>query len=443
MMTDVNPRTLSFKKLTHQIVGVTAATLIVISLASMAVVLSHMLHDARQRAEHTLDVIGTVYGTALRSPLGTYNRFNEPRIWIMQGGRHVVAKSPNAEPVPPTHVRSGFVGPLNAYQLTVRHKTRSIVVDVPLTGDDIVIEVLFAILVIGSAGAALTVRGVAGRVTRHTVQSVRSMTSAAENMLDSGTIMALPVLTHGDEFYDLSVLLNRLLSDLRERQERERVQLADFTHHLRTPLMVIQGNLDVLQRDAFTTPQARAALTTINTTLSEMKSLVSDLLIMEQASNFSPEILKPMRYVDLVHEVVEYARAIASEFSHIFVQTSEDWNEDIYIMVYPKFARRAFWAIVDNAVKYCDPSDGRIGIFPACDLPGFSGVTVANNGPEISPTDLPHIFKRFYRGTHSRDIPGSGLGLSLVRSLTREQNGTVDVTSRNGLTRVTLRFRNM
>lgn len=430
----------AFHVFMRQITKVAATTLVVFSLATLGTALWHMYHDIRLHAQHTLAVIGTDYGGGLAAALHVYNRPDEARIWVMQG-EHVVLKSPNAACDPPRRVTVGFFPALNAYQFVTSHRERTLVIDVPLNDYDFLATLLLAVLIIGSAAGTLIIRTAAGAFVQNTLKPVRSMISSAEHMLNAGTSESLPIPNSGDEFYDLSVLINRLLSDLREGQKRERAQLADVTHHLRTLLTVIQGNLSVLQRDGLTTSQGRTALRVVDTTISKMKSLVSDLLIMEQASNFSPTLLKPMRFWDLVQEVVEYARAIISEFPRISVEVGNGWDDEIQILVHPEFARRAFWTIVDNAVKYCDSSRGYIGIFPVSDVPGFMGIIVANNGTEISPADMPHIFRRFYRGVHSRDIPGIGLGLSLARSLIRAQNGTIDITSRSGLTRVTLRFR--
>ena len=429
----------AFHVFMRQITKIAAGTLVVFSLTTLGTALWHMYHDIRLHAQHTLAVLDTDYGPGLSLALHVYNRPDESRIWVMQGG-HVVLKSPNASPDPPRRITDGFMQAPNAYQFVASHNERTFVIDVPLNDYDFLATLLLVLLVTGSATGTLIIRTAAGALVQKTLQPVRSMISSAEHMLNAGTSEPLPIPGSDDEFYDLSVLINRLLSDLRERQKRERAQLADVTHHLRTLLTVIQGNLNVLQRDGLTTSLGRTALMAIDTTVFKMKSLVSDLLIMEQASNFSPELLKPMRFWDLVQEVAEYARAIISEFPHISVEVGNAWDDEIRILVHPEFARRAFWTIVDNAVKYCDSSRGYIGIFPASDVPGFIGISVANNGMEISPADMPHIFRRFYRGAHSRDIPGIGLGLSLARSLIRAQNGTIDITSRNNLTRVTLQF---
>ncbi len=429
----------AFHVFIRQITRVAATTLIMFSLTTLGIALWHMFHDIRSHAQHTLAVIGTLYGTGLSQALHTYNQPDESHIWVIQGGR-VVLKSPNARTDPPKRIMDGFIQTLNSYQFATSHRERTFIIDVPLNGYDFLATFLLVLLVFGSAAGTLIIRAAAGALLQKTLQPVDSMISSAEHMLNAGTTEPLPIPSPDDAFYDLSVLINRLLFDLRERHKREQAQLADVTHHLRTLLTVIQGNLNVLQRDGLTSSPGKAALTAIDSTTFKMKSLVSDLLIMEQASNFSPDLLKPMRYWDLVQEVAEYARAFISEFPHISFETAAGWDSEIQILVHPEFARRAFWTIVDNAVKYCDSSRGYIGIFPAGNVPGFIGITVANNGREISPADMPHIFGRFYRGTHSRDIPGIGLGLSLARSLIRAQNGTIDITSKNGLTRVTLRF---
>lgn len=426
---------------THRIVTVAAATLVLFSLATLGAVLWHMSQDAKQHAQHTVELIATDYGRGLTSALHVYTRPTDSHIWVLRGG-HVIAKSPNAGGRPALRIHSGYTQPLNAYQRVASYHGRTIVVDEPLTSDDRLVVLLLLALVIGSSIGTLIIRGASRWLVYQTLRPVRSLTIAAERMQDSGTIEPLPVPDLTDEFYDLSVLLNRLLADLQERRQRERAQLADVTHHLRTPLTVIQGNLTVIQQEETVSPRGRAALSTLNVTLSEMKSLVADLLIMEQASNLAPELLHPMPYWDLVQDVVEYAEAITSEHPHIRLEVAEVWDKDTLIVAHPEFARRALWTIVDNAVKYCDPENGWVGILPARDVPTFSGVVVTNNGPEISPADMPHIFKRFYRGSQARDIPGSGLGLALARSLTRAQNGTIDVTSRHGSTRVTIRFRN-
>ena len=68
-------------------------------------------------------------------------------------------------------------------------------------------------------------------------------------------------------------------------------------------------------------------------------------------------------------------------------------------------------------------------------------LTVDDEGPGISERDLPHVFERFYRAEESRSMPGSGLGLSIVRQVVERHAGTVEVERRpSGGTRFTVRL---
>jgi two-component system sensor histidine kinase MprB len=429
------------QRFTRRIVITAAATLTLFSLTTLAAVAWHMNRDVEQHAAHSLALLSTDHGPGLDQALALYNRPNESRIWLLRHG-HPAAKSANARGTPPSSGRTGFVQSANAYQLASTRGTQTWVIDVPLANDEALISLLLIALFAGSAVGTAIIKEAAGWLIQQTLGPVRSMTMAAGHMLNTGAIEPLPVPASGDEFYQLAILLNRLLADLQDQRQRERAQLADVTHHLRTPLTVIQGNLSVLRHAVPQNDASRSALQSIGSTVVQMKNLVSDLLIMERASSLAPNLMETMSFLDLLNEVVEYARAIVSDYPHIRLTVAEAWPHGVNIRVQPEFARRAFLTIVDNAVKYCAPADGHIGFIPAIDIPGFTGVTVVNDGPGISPADMPHIFKRFYRGSPWREIPGSGLGLSLARSLMVAQKGTIDVASRDGLTLVTLRFRN-
>jgi two-component system, OmpR family, sensor histidine kinase MprB len=80
---------------------------------------------------------------------------------------------------------------------------------------------------------------------------------------------------------------------------------------------------------------------------------------------------------------------------------------------------RAVTNLIDNAAKWSPPG-GRVRVT----LQG-GRLLVDDSGPGIKPADLPHIFERFYRSEESRSMPGSGLGLSIVRQVAGRHSGTV------------------
>jgi signal transduction histidine kinase len=84
--------------------------------------------------------------------------------------------------------------------------------------------------------------------------------------------------------------------------------------------------------------------------------------------------------------------------------------------------------LLDNAIKYT-PSGGRVDVSVELNASGSVAVTVSDTGPGIAEADLPYIFDRFYRGDPSRAESGSGLGLSLARTIARSHGGDIDVSS--------------
>ena len=92
----------------------------------------------------------------------------------------------------------------------------------------------------------------------------------------------------------------------------------------------------------------------------------------------------------------------------------------------PQLLERAVTNLLDNAAKW-SPPDGTVHVRLA-----EGTLTVADEGPGIDPADLPHIFDRFYRSSEARTLPGSGLGLSIVKRAAERHGGTVDVESTPG-----------
>ncbi len=92
----------------------------------------------------------------------------------------------------------------------------------------------------------------------------------------------------------------------------------------------------------------------------------------------------------------------------------------------PQLLERAVTNLLDNSAKWSPPG-GTVQI-----RLHEGTLTVSDEGPGISDEDLPHIFDRFYRSSEARTLPGSGLGLSIVKRAAERHGGTVDVASEPG-----------
>jgi signal transduction histidine kinase len=86
--------------------------------------------------------------------------------------------------------------------------------------------------------------------------------------------------------------------------------------------------------------------------------------------------------------------------------------------------------LLTNALKYTPPG-GRVEVRVTTDR-DTAQLTVRDNGPGIPPGELPHVFRRFWRGDAGRNVTGSGIGLTVVAELIRAHRGTVEVESPAG-----------
>lgn len=428
-------------RLTRQLVAAILGLLMSYGAVTLAAITRHLYRDAKFDTRTILSNLIAERRQSIAVVLDAYSRATDPRIWVI-GDTRVIDRSPNARRSPPQWAYTGLLwGPVR-YQLTRTVNHTTFVIDWPLLSDaallrDLSVVAFFVTLAGMGAGVAI-----ARWTARRAWVPLRSLTLGVRSMLDQDRVMPIPMSSDRDEFYDLAGLLNRLLSDVQARRKRDQALLADATHHLRTPMAVIRGNLDLVKNGAQIDPTVREeSLAAIDRAVLDMSRLVDDLLAMEHASNLPPRLLMPWDLQVLAKEVYDDARAIAGD--HINLAFLEQTSGSTWVKAYPEFARRALWAIVENALRYCDPIAGQIILRLRWDRPsGYVGISVRNNGKGIPSHEMPLIFSRFYRGATARTMDGgTGLGLSLAQSLMRAQHGTVGMTSTEGTTAATLWFR--
>lgn len=427
-------------RLIRQLVAAILGLLMSYAAVTLAAITLHLYRDVEFDTRMILGNILSQRRKSIAVVLDAYSRGTDPRIWVI-GRTRVIDRSPNAWPSPPEWPYTGLLWNPVRYQLTRTVNHTTFVIDWSLLSDAVLLRNLsVVVLFVTLAGMGAGI--VSARWTTHrALVPLRSLTLGVRSMLDQGRIMPISMSFGRDEFYHLAGLLNRLLSDLEERRERDQALLADATHHLRTPMAVIRGNIDLV-KDGNIDPTVREeSLAAIDRTVHEMSRLVDELLAMEHAHNLPHRLLMPMDIHTMAKEVYDDARAIASDT--INLAFDEHSAGSTWVWAYPEFARRALWAILENAIQYCAPIAGQISMRLLWDTPsGYLGILVQNNGKGIPAHEMPLIFGRFYRGESARAMEGgTGLGLSLAQSLMHAQHGTVGMTSTEGTTKATLWFR--
>ncbi|MBK8020852.1 MAG: HAMP domain-containing histidine kinase [Chloroflexi bacterium] len=243
-----------------------------------------------------------------------------------------------------------------------------------------------------------------------------------------------------DEIGAVGRAFNVMASQVQSMLEEQRAFASNTSHELRTPLTTIRLRSEALRYeedlDAETTAQY---IVEIDEEIRRLSTMVEDLTLLSRFDAGRAELGRSE--IDIVRLAAslkqqEQARADARQIA----LTVEAPDTIIPIRGSLNHLMIVFRNLLENAIKYT-PRGGQITWTIQSEANGVRSV-ICDNGQGIAPANLPHVFERFYRADKSRarDVPGTGLGLSLVKSIVDAYGGTVTVES-SGLqhgTRVTV-----
>ena len=278
--------------------------------------------------------------------------------------------------------------------------------------------------VLKKLGLVMTLFGAAGMiaaalagwaVARNGLRPVRRLTADVERIARTEDLTPLRV-EGADEVARLASAFNQMLAALAGSRDRQRRLVADAGHELRTPLTSLRTNLDLLTQADDTgglPPRARAELLDdVRAQIEELTTLIGDLMELARDEPYTL-VVDEVDLADVVDRALARVRRRAPDVE-ITARTSPWWVDGDAAAL-----ERAVANLLDNAVKW-SPAGGTIGIALA-----GGQLVVDDAGPGIAAEDLPHVFERFYRSEESRAMPGSGLGLSIVRQVAERHSGTV------------------
>lgn len=263
----------------------------------------------------------------------------------------------------------------------------------------------------GMISAALAGWGVA----RNGLRPVRRLTTAVEDIARTERLDPIPVEGR-DEVARLAMAFNAMLTALSASQARQRQLVVDAGHELRTPLTSLRTNLDLLaQADTsakLSAESRKELLADVRGQIAEMTTLIGDLTELAREDPSVPAV-EPVELAAVVGQAVTRVRRRTSTVE--FVVRTEPW----WVTGDAAALERAITNLLDNAVKWSPE-----GTTVTVELTQGT-VMVADQGDGLAPEDLPHVFDRFYRSAESRGMPGSGLGLSIVKAVADRHGGGV------------------
>jgi two-component system, OmpR family, sensor kinase len=265
--------------------------------------------------------------------------------------------------------------------------------------------------------AALVAWFLAGRMLR----PVRELTEAARGITESDLTRRIDV-RGDDEIARLAHTFNGMLDRLERAFVSQRAFVSDAGHELRTPITIIRGHLELLGDD----PREREeTIDLVTDELDRMARSVDDLMTLARAERGDFLRLEDIDLDVLTHELMAKATVLASREWQLEHMSAGRIRADRQRLT------QAVMNLAHNAVQHTvEGEDIRLGT----DLQnGHALLWVSDSGRGIDPTERERIFDRFARaGEGPRRSEGAGLGLSIVRAITRAHGGTVRLESRPG-----------
>ena len=228
----------------------------------------------------------------------------------------------------------------------------------------------------------------------------------------------------------LAEAINAMLERIEHSYQAQSRFVSDASHELRTPIAVIQGYANMLDRWGKHDPEAgQEAINAIRQEAESMSALVQNLLFLARGDNQTQRVkMESMNLSVLADEVLretqllETGRSISGEIYPLLRV-----NADLQLV------KQAMRILVDNAVKYTEEGD-EVSI--RLERRGTECVfSVTDTGPGIPKKELARVFERFYRTDRSRnrESGGTGLGLSIAQWIAQRHEGSLEVVSREGV----------
>lgn len=239
-----------------------------------------------------------------------------------------------------------------------------------------------------------------------------------------------------EELKGLAAAINQMLNRINDSYQSQVQFVSDASHELRTPISVIQGYVNLLDRWGKNDEKTlQESIDAIKGETESMKELVEQLLFLARGDNETIQLHKETFDVcEVIHDIAREADMI--DKSHDFQM---DLKCEALISADKQLIKQAIRILVDNSIKYTP--EGESIILRVNGDENTIRITVQDSGIGIPPESIPRIFDRFYRSDESRarKTGGSGLGLSIAQWIIERHGAHFEVLSRVDIgTRITI-----
>ena len=254
------------------------------------------------------------------------------------------------------------------------------------------------------------------------------MIRAAEAITFNDPHNRLPLSGAGNRLEVLGQALNRMLDRLDSAYQHASRFSADAAHELRTPLSIIRGELEFIAREPGLSSEVRASLASCLDEAVRLGEMAENLLTLSRMDSvWGKHEHARVNLLELAQETLAQLSLLAEEKN---VRLHDPQGHAVFVSGDRGRLKQVLVNLIDNAIKYT-PEGGHVRVALAVHA-ARARLTVKDTGVGIPADQLDDIFRRFYRISTGRGITGSGLGLSIARSICQAHGGTLMGRSEGG-----------
>lgn len=226
------------------------------------------------------------------------------------------------------------------------------------------------------------------------------------------------------EFERLVSSFNDMLERLSASFKNQREFTANAAHELKTPLAIIQSQIDLYEEDNNSlNSESKEFLSMLKSQISKLNTIITSLLDLSELESIKRQ--NKIELSSLIDEIIDDLYPLLDKNK---IKIANKIDKDLYILGSDTLIYRLFYNLIENAIKY-NKENGKIEIWSESEN-SFIDILVKDDGIGMDQEDLKNIFNPFYRSNNKKSlVDGSGLGLALVDGIAKVHKAEISVSS--------------
>lgn len=296
---------------------------------------------------------------------------------------------------------------------------------------EFILKSMYILLIIIGSVILLFVLFFSNKISKKMFSPIKDLIDSANEISGKNLDKRVELSNSYDDLNELTSTFNKMLNRIQASYNSQKRFVNDASHELRTPIAVIQGYVNMLDRWGKEDEEIlEESIEAIKNESKNMEKLVNNLLFLARIDKKAKTLEEKVFALDkLIKELVKETKMIENDH-----KIKCDVEDNLCMIADRGLLKQGIRVFLQNSIKYTEKENGEI-ILKAYSEENDIYIIIKDNGIGIAKRDLPRIFDRFFRADASRtkQTGGVGLGLSIAKWIVNSHGGKIDIKSSLGV----------